>query len=123
MNMKTELMRFNVWSGYNTVSIEMSYQDFYTYLYQALEIEKLEKDVQDIIEKVNEYVAGEKDRKLNAILTAVGLLAVFSVFADGIALVNQIYAGDIFMLGHWIVYGIIFVVLAVGIFSFFRKRK
>ena len=95
----------------------------YTYLYQALEIEKLEKDVQDIIEKVNEYVAGEKDRKLNAILTAVGLLAVFSVFADGIALVNQIYAGDIFMLGHWIVYGIIFVVLAVGIFSFFRKRK
>ena len=122
MQMKTELMHFNVWSGYNTVSIEMSYQDFYSFLYQALEIEKLEKDVQDIIEKVNEYVAGEKDRKLNTILAAVGLLAIFSVLTDGISFVNQIYEGNAFLPGHLVIYGIIFIVLLIGIGSFFRRK-
>ena len=123
IQMKTELMRFNVWSGYNTVSIEMAYQDFYTYLYQALEIEKLEKDVAEIIEKVNEYVAGEKDRKLNAILTALGLLAVFSVFADGIGLVDRLYDSAPIYPGHLIIVGFICIVLGISVIFFLRKRK
>lgn len=123
MEMKEKLIRFNLWFSYNTVSVEMSYQNFYECLYKALKLEKLETDIQDVIVKVNEYVNAQREKKINGILTAIALLAVISAVTDGISLVDRVYDEMPFQTGHFVILAFIIVVIGCGIYCFLRRKK
>lgn len=123
VQIKNELIKFNVWSGYNTVSTEMAYQKFYTDLCKMLEIDNLEKDVSEIVIKLNNAVAEEKEKRINSLLTAITILAIFSALADSVAFVDRLYSGESFSMGHDIVIGIIIMILAIGVLNILRKRK
>lgn len=122
--LREELVQFNLWFSYNTVSIEMAYQNFYECLYKAFKLEKLEKDVQEVIDKVNEYVSAKKDRKINGVLTVVTLLAVVSVFGDALGLIDRFYVtGYPFELPHLIAIIVICVVIASSLFLFLKGNR
>lgn len=122
LRMKSELMRFRIWSGYNTVSNEMAYQKFYNMLYKALELENLGKDVHGIIEQVNEHETVMNEKKWDAMLAIITFLTVFSTFADSFALVDWIYTNEL-KSGHICVASSIFTLVLIGILFFFRKKK
>lgn len=121
--MKKELIRFNMWFSYNMVSVEMSYQNFYECLYRALKLEKLENDVQEVVAKVDEYVSVNKERRLNGILTAIALLAIFSAFADGLGMVDRLYETSSLEAGHIMVIIFNFLVIGGGIYYFIHRDK
>lgn len=123
VDMKKEMIRFNIWFSYNTVSAEMSYQNFYECLYRALKLEKLENDIQEVLAKVDDYVSVYRERKLNSILSAIAVLAIFSALTDGISLVDRIYEGIPLKAGYAIVLGLIFLITSCGIYFFVRKDK
>lgn len=121
--MKEKLIKFNIWFSYNTVSIENSYQNFYECMYRALNLEKLEHDIQDVITQVNEAVSTSRERKINAILSSIAVLAVFSVFSDGIGFVDRLYDPAPLQAGHYTVIILIIAVICYGVFRFFRRKK
>lgn len=120
--LREELLQFNLWFSYNTVSIEMSYQNFYECLYKAFKLEKLENDVEDVIDKVNDFVTSQKDRKINGVLSVVAVLAVVSVFGDAMGLIDRFYLPEYpFEALHKIVIAVLGIVLSISILLFLRK--
>lgn len=121
--MKDELVRFNILFSYNTVSIESSYQDFYECMYRALNLEKLENDIQDVIVQVNEAVNASRERKINALLSSIAVLAVLSAAIDGLGFIDRLYDPVSLQAGHYIVIALIIAVVSYGIFYFFHRKK
>lgn len=127
--LREELVQFKLWFSYNTVSIEMSYQNFYECLYKAFKLEKLENDVQDVIDKVNEYASATKDRKINSVLAVVTVLAVVSVFGDALGLIDRFYnpVEYPFKLPHLVTIILISIIIAGSLLLFVvktgRRRK
>lgn len=121
--MRDKLVEFNIWSSYNTVSVETAYQNFYECTSHAMRLEKLENDVQDVIVQVNESVNAAKERRINAILSSIAVLAVFSVLCDALGAVDRLYDPAPLRAGHYIVIALIIAVICFGVFWFFHRKK
>lgn len=121
--MKDKLIIFNLLFTYNTVSVENSYQNFYECLYRSLKLQNLENDIQDVVAKVNEYVNVTRERKLNAILSSIAVLAVFSVLTDGISVVDRIYDPASFQIGHYAFFILVMAVICYGVIYFLGRKK
>lgn len=79
---RDELIRFNMWFSYNTVSCEMAYQNFYECLYKVLKLENLERDVQEVVAKVSEYESGIKDDRMNIFLSIITIVTTVSLCGE-----------------------------------------
>lgn len=122
--LREELVQFKLWFSYNTVSIEMSYQSFYECLYRAFKLEKLENDVQEVIDKVSDYVTTNKEKKLNGILAVVAVLAVVSVFGDAMGLVDRFYTTEYpFELMHLITIIVLCAVILISVLLFLKGNR
>lgn len=122
--LREELIQFKLWFSYNTVSIEMAYQNFYECLYKAFKLEKLENDVEDVIDKVHEFVTSKKDRKLNGMLAVVTVLAVVSVFGDTLGLIDRFYMPEYpFRFPHVIAIIFLGVVIAGSLLFCFKGTR
>lgn len=121
ISMRHKLIDLDLHYTYNTISTELSYQRFYTNISSIFNISCLEQDIKNVIETVESHVNERKDRKTNTLLTAISVLAVFSVLTDGIAFVDRIQDGNPFGILQWM------IILIVGIFIFIAlmvlKRK
>lgn len=119
--LREELIQFKLWFSYNTVSIEMSYQNFYECLYKAFKLERLENDVEEVIDKVNEFATSKKDGKLNGVLSVVTVLAVVSVFGDALGLIDRFYMPEYpFEIPHIIVLIVLGTVMTSSLLLFFK---
>lgn len=121
INMKPKLLDADILYTFNTVSVEPSYQGFYGHLRSIFNLDNLRSDIRDVIENVESHVNDQNDRKINAILTAISFLAVFSALTDGIGFADRLQAGDAFGILQWSV--ILIVVLFIFIAFFICKRK
>ena len=119
--MRHKLIELDLQYTYNTISTESSYQKFYTNISEVFNISCLEQDIKNVIETVESHVNERNDRKTNTLLTAISVLAVFSVLTDGIAFADRIQEGNSFGILQWS------IILIVGIFIFIAlmilKRK
>lgn len=115
IGMKKNLLRLQIQYTYNTVSTEAAYQKFYMNLSEEFNISSLEEDIRGVVENVESHVNDKKDRKTNTLLTAISVLAVFSVLTDGIAFADRIQEGAVFGALQWGVIGIValFILIAV----------
>lgn len=121
IGMKKNLLQLEILYTYNTVSTEASYQKFFNNLEDAFNISKLEDDIHEVIENVEAYVKDRKDRRTNTLLTAISVLAVFSVLTDGIALADRIQSGAPFGVFQWMVIAIVAIFISVAIIMLRRK--
>ena len=120
VSMKKDLLKLRVIYTYNTVSTESSYQRFYECISDEFNISSLEADIRDVVEAVDCHVNDIKDRKMNTILAALSLLAIFSILTDGIALADRIESGSYFGVLQWGVIGIVAVIITIVLFG--QKR-
>ncbi len=118
--MKKDLLKLRVVYTYNTVSTESSYQRFYEYMADEFNISCLEADVRDVVDAVESHVNENRDRKVNAVLTAISILAVVSVLMDGIGFVDRIGSGEPFGVLQWIV--VLFVILFFVVAMFILRK-
>lgn len=63
IELRESMIYFNAICGFNVVSEEINYQSFYDNLYSAYGLDKLEKESQDNIKKLAEYVEKRKKKQ------------------------------------------------------------
>ena len=119
--MKNQLLTVDILYSFNTISIESSYQRFYTGLVEIFNLENLRSDIRNVVENVESHVNDKKDRKVNAVLTAISILAIFSVLMDGIGFADRIESGDPFGILQWLVVVLVALFFAVAIFVLKKK--
>lgn len=119
--MKNQLLTVDILYSFNTISIESSYQRFYTGLVEIFNLENFRSDIRNVVENVESHVNDKKDRKVNAVLTAISILAIFSVLMDGIGFADRIESGDPFGILQWLVVVLVALFFAVAIFVLKKK--
>lgn len=120
--LKPQLIHVNVLFAYNTVSTEKVYQSFYDAVFEEMNLANLETDINEVIHEADDYINEIKDKKLNAVMSAVALLAVISVFTDGMGLADRIASGEPFGAIHFGILAVIFLTIIVSLIALFRKR-
>lgn len=120
--LRRELVKYNILFGYNTVSEEMNYQNFYEHVYEVMRLDKLELEVQEVVDKVDEYTENSKERRMNLVLAAIAFLSVSSTLNDGIELAKKINDGIPLDVTHITLLGINGIVIVLGIFFYFWKK-
>ena len=121
IGMKNDLLRLQIQYTYNTVSTEAAYQKFYMNLAEEFNISSLEEDIRGVVENVENYVNDNKDRKTNTLLTAISVLAVFSVLTDGVAFADRIQDGGTFGILQWSVICIVGLFILISILLLKKK--
>ena len=119
--LKSKLIHVNVLFAYNTVSTEKVYQNFYAAIFEEMNLDNLETDINEVIHEADDYINEIKDKKINAILSAVALLAVISVFTDGMGLADRIASGEPFLVVHFGILALIVSTIIASIIAFFKK--
>lgn len=121
ISVKEKIIRYDIWSSYNMISTESLYQSFYEKLYQQLNLEMLKVDVEEVVEKAENYSTSrrdekneEKDRRVNVILFALSLLTVLSTLIDGVAFAERFYVPEGVPINMWdIPHIIVYVIVAL----------
>ena len=123
VEMRKKLVRFDIMFAYNTVSEEPAYQRFYESIYQVLRLNFLEKDIQEVVEKVDEYTSSSRERRVNVILGAIAVLSVFSAASDGLSFIDRVLGVDA-PLGpmHYVFLGGIAAVVIIDAVMALRKK-
>lgn len=121
VSMKKDLLKLRVVYTYNTVSTESSYQRFYECIADEFNISSLEADIRDVVEAVDSHINERKDTRLNTVLSAISILAIFSVLIDGIGFADRIVTGTRFGVVQWMVVSIITLIISVSIIIMKRK--
>lgn len=125
IELKKEILKLDIWSTYNAVSTDAFYQELYDKLYKELRLEQLETDVEEVVSKAKEYDDDMKEKRTNSMLTAIGLLAIFSALVDGTDFVKKFSGSEaeaLWGVGHWIVYLIVLGVIIYSVKSFTDKK-
>jgi hypothetical protein len=120
--MRKKLIEFNVCYTYNTVSVETAYQIFYDCVYQSMCLDKLEMDIRNVIDQVEEYQQGNSDARMNGMLAVIALLSIFSTFLDGYELSETIQKYQSFSFLNWISIGINLFAVVIAIMIYFHKK-
>lgn len=121
---RSKILKLSILFSYTTVSTEQPYQRFYDKLCVALNLNNLENDLSNIVEKVDEYVNEKKEHRTSILLSAVALLALFSVVCDSFGIADRICCSENSMTPlHFVFLAIIVIVVGVGVYSFFKKKK
>ena len=123
VKMRPSILKLEILFSYNTVSTERAYQDFYSKVYDAMNLGNLEEDISAIVNKVDEYVSEKKDRKTNVLLTIVALLALISVITDSFGIADRIYSDEPLGFVHYALLLLIALSVIVGFFLALRKKK
>ncbi len=122
ISMKPHLLEMDILYRFNTVSIEPSYQKFYEELCDKFKLSSLRDDISEVIENVERYMNDYKSRKTNMLLSAISVLAVFSILIDAISLADRIKNGNPFGIIHWSVLAVILIGVSIPIIvSIIRK--
>ncbi len=125
IKLKREILQLDIWSTYNAVSTDSYYQELYDKLYKELRLEQLESDVEEVVSKAKEYDDDIKEKRTNSMLTAIGLLAIFSALIDGTDFVWKICEPgkeNLLSVGHIIVYFFVVGAFVYGLVSCFKKK-
>lgn len=121
IDMKDQLLTMDIVYSFNTVSIESSYQRFYADICNVFNLEALRSDIRNVVENVESHVNEQNDRRINAVLTAISLLAVFSALTDGVGFADRIQEGSPFGILQWMVISLIFIFIAIAVYLFRKK--
>lgn len=119
--MKDQLLMMDIVYSFNTVSIESSYQRFYSNICDVFNLEALRSDIRNVVENVESHVNDQNDQKINAVLTAISLLAIFSALTDGIGFADRIEGGAPFGYLQWGIIAMIAISITVAIIIFRKK--
>lgn len=123
ISMKPHLLEMDILYRFNTVSIEPPYQRFYEELCDKFKLSSLREDISEVIENVERYMNDYKSRKTNMLLSAISILAVFSILIDAISLADRIKNGNPFGIMHWSALAIILIGVCIPIIvSMIRKQ-
>ena len=121
IDMKDQLLMMDIVYSFNTVSIESSYQRFYSNICDVFNLEALRSDIRNVVENVESHVNDQNDQKINAVLTAISLLAILSAFTDGIGFADRIEGGAPFGYLQWGIIAMIAISITVAIIIFRKK--
>lgn len=121
IGMKEKLLKLDILYTFKTVSIEKAYQIFYEKLSEEFILEELRADIKDVVDSVENHVNNRKDRKTNIILTALSVLAVFSVLTDGVSFVDRLLSGDPMGALQWGVVGVVGLGVIVAVIMMRKK--
>lgn len=121
IKLKPQLLTADIIYSFNTVSIESSYQRFYASLVGVFNLESLRSDIRNVVENVESHVNDKNDQKVNAVLAAISMLAIFSALTDGVGFADRIESGSAFGILQWGIIILISVSIVVAS-SIFRKK-
>lgn len=124
-SMKKSLLNFFVCFSINAVSDEPSYQNFYECVYDSLNLKKLESDIQEIINKIEEYELSISDRRMNEMLAVIAIFSIVSVILDGLEFVDRIVNLNSKPFGQFHVAWLVFILTTAlfAIIKYFKKAK
>lgn len=117
---RKQLLRFQSCFAYNAVSDEMAYQNFYDCLYRSMDLDKLEADIENVIDRVEDYDRSHRAAKTNRTLGAIGLLAIASGIIDSFSVVES-FENHMVDSWHLMTLFIISAIVVVAIYSYLRK--
>lgn len=122
IHLRENLLRFDLWFSYNVISMEDYYQRYYNKLHEKLYLSSLEKEIEEVLEKVEAFANSKKDRRINSLLTCVTFLTVFSVLTDGLGFVDRILEWQTLTPLHWMFIIIILFVLFFVLRIIMRRK-
>lgn len=121
--MRDRLVKFKVLFSYTTISEEDNYQNFYDFAAKVCKLDNLENDINEVIETVGDFTDSKHDQSINALLSCIGILAIFSALVDGFDLIDNLANANYWHGLSWAVLGIIVVVVLIGIIFWIKYRN
>ncbi len=120
--LKRELISFRINFAYKVVSDEVSYQYFYDSLHNDFALDRLNADLQDVIDRVTEYQDTTHEKSMNSALGLIALFSIFSAFGDGISLIDRVNNNMGFTIYHWICIGLVILISLRAAYIFLRNK-